>query len=196
MSAYTTEMEQWCQALENYHLPRWDELPDIELYMDQVVTLIEKHVRFLSINEDKLLTSAMINNYVKLGLMPKPEKKRYERTHLAYLIVITLLKQVLTITEVKDGILLQSRICGTQGAYDLFCQELEHALKRISSTARLIQDPSILLDNDLTKENLAVKMISNAYAYKLLTEKILSIRLKEVQKPADEQEKSKKGENK
>ncbi len=78
MSAYTTEMEQWCQALENYHLPRWDELPDIELYMDQVVTLIEKHVRFLSINEDKLLTSAMINNYVKLDAQTR---KKALRTH-------------------------------------------------------------------------------------------------------------------
>ena len=194
MSTYTKEMEEWCQALENYHLPRWEELPDIELYMDQVVTLIEKHVRFLSLHEDKLITSAMINNYVKLGLMPKPEKKRYERTHLASLIVITLLKQVLTITEVKDGILLQSRICGTHSAYNLFCQELEHALKRIASTAQLIQDPVILLDEDLTKENLAVKMVSNAYAYKLLTEKILSLRQVELPEATDAQEKSKKGE--
>lgn len=193
MSTYTAEMEEWCQKLENYHLPRWNELPDIELYMDQVVTLIEKHVRFLSLHEDKLLTSAMINNYVKLGLMPKPEKKRYERTHLAYLIVITLLKQVLTITEVKDGILLQSRINGTHGAYDLFCQELEHALKRIASTAQLVQDPAILVDGDLTKENLAVKMVSNAYAYKLLTEKILSIRQQDLPEPAESKEKSKKG---
>ena len=35
MSTYTAEMEEWCQKLENYHLPRWNELPDIELYMDQ-----------------------------------------------------------------------------------------------------------------------------------------------------------------
>ena len=91
MSNTSEDIQKWCQALESYHLPRWDELPDMELYMDQVVTLIEKHIRFLANNDDKLITSAMINNYVKLGLMPKPEKKRYERTHLAYLIVITLL---------------------------------------------------------------------------------------------------------
>ena len=193
MSNTSEDIQKWCQALASYHLPRWDELPDMELYMDQVVTLIEKHIRFLANNDDKLITSAMINNYVKLGLMPKPEKKRYERTHLAYLIVITLLKQILTITEVKDGILLQSRICGTRGAYDLFCQELEHALRRIASTAQLIQDPAILVDDDLSPENLAVKMVSNAYAYKLLTEKILSLRQQELALSADEKEKAKKG---
>ena len=137
MNNYQNQMLEWCQQLNDYHLPRWEELPDIDLYMDQVVTLIEKHVLILSPPVDKLLTSAMINNYVKLGLMPKPDKKRYNRTHLAYLIVITLLKQVLTIGEVKDGILLQSRINGTHGAYNLFCQELEHALKRVAGICLL-----------------------------------------------------------
>lgn len=193
MSNYTTEMNQWCQQLNEYHLPRWEELPDIELYMDQVVTLLEKHIFSLSFQSDKLITSAMINNYVKLGLMPKPEKKRYNRTHLAYLMVITLLKQVLTITEIKDGILLQSRINGTHGAYNLFCQELEHALKRVASISQLQQDPKLLVDDNLSKENLAVKMVSNAYAYKLLTQKILSIRQPELVQESEVSSK-KKGE--
>ena len=186
MNNYQNQMLEWCQQLNDYHLPRWEELPDIDLYMDQVVTLIEKHVLILSPPVDKLLTSAMINNYVKLGLMPKPDKKRYNRTHLAYLIVITLLKQVLTIGEVKDGILLQSRINGTHGAYNLFCQELEHALKRVAGIAQFQQDPKLLIDDNLSSENLAVKMVSNAYAYKLLTQKILCLRQSDLTPQAEE----------
>ena len=178
MSTHITENELtlWCQTLMDYHLPRWEELPDISLYMDQVVTLIEKYVRFLALSDDKLLTSAMINNYVKLGLMPKPEKKRYERTHLAYLTVITLLKQVLTITEIKEGILLQCRLCAMPTAYDLFCQELELALKRVAAVALFSPEAAFLPESELSPDNLAIKMVSNAYACKLLTEKILAIR--------------------
>ena len=71
------------EDLQRYHLPRWEELPDIELYMDQVITLIERYLAPLLEEADeennKIITSAMINNYVKLGIMPKPIKKRYER---------------------------------------------------------------------------------------------------------------------
>ena len=118
----------WCQELVNTHLPRWNELPDIELYMDQVITIIERYLAVFSADShDKIITAAMINNYVKLGIIPKPEKKRYGRIHLAYLLVITILKQVITITEIKDGIFLQSRLHGEKQAYNDFCEAQEQA---------------------------------------------------------------------
>lgn len=174
MSAYHAAITQWAEKLLEYRLPRWEDLPDIDLYMDQVITIIEKYVTVFPNDGTKIITPAMVNNYVKLGMMPKPEKKRYNRTHLAYLIAITILKQVLTITEVKDGILLQSNINGTKDAYNLFCTEQELALKNIAHKALL--EP-VADDNDtITKENLAVKMATTAFACKILTEKILELR--------------------
>ena len=127
------QLQVWMNQVRAYHLPRWDELPDIELYMDQVITLIERYLTpLMGETNDKIITSAMINNYVKLNIMPKPTKKRYERIHLAHLIAITILKQILLIPNVKEGIFLQSKICSIPEAYDIFCEEQERALRTMA----------------------------------------------------------------
>ena len=85
----------WSAGLAAQRLPRWDELPDIDLYLDQVLTLLDKYLGpFLPENGGHALTASMINNYVKLRIVPAPVKKRYGRVQLAYLLVIGLLKQV------------------------------------------------------------------------------------------------------
>ena len=92
----------WSAGLAAQRLPRWDELPDIDLYLDQVLTLLDKYLGpFLPENGGHALTASMINNYVKLRIVPAPVKKRYGRVQLAYLLVIGLLKQVLPIPDVK-----------------------------------------------------------------------------------------------
>ena len=68
------EMEQ--ENFSKFHMPRWNELPDIDLYLDQVVNYLERYLANYSVNkEDKIITKTMINNYVKQGIMPAPEKK-------------------------------------------------------------------------------------------------------------------------
>ena len=178
MSDFQTQLSSWGEELSSYHIPRWDELPDMQLYMDQVVTYIEKHLGVLSLNsEQKIITAAMINNYVKLSLMPKPEKKRYDRVHLAYLIAITILKQVLTISDIKDGILLQSKINGYRAAYDLFCQEQEVALAIVAAKAK---NEPVPIPADYPKNQLAMHMATTAVSSKLLAEKILQIKSPEL----------------
>ena len=76
------------------HLPRWEELPVIDLYIDQVVTLLEEWLDFIPHNDEKLITKSMINNYVKHGIVDAPKKRRYTTTHIAYLIVVCIFKQV------------------------------------------------------------------------------------------------------
>ena len=66
---------KWGNQIETASLPRWDELPDIELYMDQVINLVSKYLSpILSQQEQPMLTKSMVNNYVKLGLIPAPVK--------------------------------------------------------------------------------------------------------------------------
>lgn len=91
-----------------HKLPYWEELPEIDLYMDQVIALMEKYLSFHKTdNESKIITNSMVNNYVKLGIMPAPIKKKYSREHLAYLIIICTLKQSLPISDIKNLIELR-----------------------------------------------------------------------------------------
>ena len=86
-----------------HKLPYWDELPEIDLYMDQVIALMDKYLSFHKTDEEtKIITNSMVNNYVKLGIMPAPVKKKYSREHIAYLIIICTLKQALPISDIKD----------------------------------------------------------------------------------------------
>ncbi|MBE5782160.1 MAG: DUF1836 domain-containing protein [Clostridiales bacterium] len=86
---------QWEDGLKAYRLPSWEDLPALPLYMDQVIYLLNEYLALFSVDggEDKQVTPAMVNNYVKSRLLPAPVKKRYGRMHLACLIMICLLKQ-------------------------------------------------------------------------------------------------------
>ena len=101
------KLKEFCQQMIAYRLPRWQDLPTFDIYMDQLITLVKQYLKDLFDEEDVIITSSMINNYVKMDLIPKPVKKRYNREHIAYLLAITLMKQVLTISQVKDGIAFQ-----------------------------------------------------------------------------------------
>ena len=79
--------EEWRKRMEGYELPAWDEFPALELYMDQVTVLINQYLEPFEIdrNSDSAVTPAMINNYVKMKIVPPPVKKRYTKVHLALL---------------------------------------------------------------------------------------------------------------
>ena len=119
-------MQQKAQEIvSKIHIPRWNELPDLDLYLDQVVNYIEKYLGQYTVNkEDKIITKTMINNYVKLGIMPAPEKKKYSREHIAYLIVICVLKQVYSISDIGKLISLTIQYFELSKAYNRFCANL------------------------------------------------------------------------
>ena len=68
--------------IENFHLPRWNELPNIDLYIDQLVSLLEQYLSNYIKNDnekdEKLITKAMINNYVKHNVIKAPINKKYK----------------------------------------------------------------------------------------------------------------------
>jgi hypothetical protein len=168
----------WLNEIQQYRLPRWEELPDIELYMDQVITLIERYLTpLVGEHDSKVITPAMINNYVKLNIMPKPIKKRYERTHLAYLIVITILKQVILITEVKEGIFLLSKLCSIPEAYNIFCDMQEKALSEMAEiyTSAYAQKQPQPFER-VALDSMGLYMACTSFAGKIFTEKIIFTR--------------------
>lgn len=168
------ELNRWIDVIADYHIPRWNELPDIELYMDQLVTLIRGYFEVLFDDEGGLagITPAMVNNYVKLGLIPPPVRKRYSRQHIAYLIAITILKQVFTTSEIKQGIMLQSEAVGLKNAYDIYCNEQEAAFREVAAMVRR-GESGALYPGSFKFSNVTLKMATMALACKTVTSKTL-----------------------
>ena len=135
------DLRPWAEQVQTYHMPRYDELPAIDLYMDQVVAILEDCLRlFLRDAQEKRITPAMVNNYVKLKVLPPPVKKRYTRDHLCQLILICLLKQVLSLPEIQRLIAAQLETRDVRAMYDGFCAMQERAvlsaLERAAAQAR------------------------------------------------------------
>jgi len=147
------------------HIPRWNELPEIDLYLDQVVNYLEKYLSQYSTNkEDKIITKTMINNYVKQGIMPAPEKKKYGKSHIAYLMVICVLKQVYSINDIGKLISLTIQYFEISKAYNRFCANLEISVKNAFTRK---QFPNI---EKMTEEQYLLKNVVQSVADKLYVE--------------------------
>ena len=124
----------------NHRFSRWEQLPDIELYMDQVTGYLEKQLGPV-LQEGKKITPSMINNYVKLGMVPRPNHKRYGREHLALLVMIGVLKQAASLPVV--GLLLPAFREGDLAAgYDRFCDTVERVLRETCGRAERVKSLS------------------------------------------------------
>lgn len=152
-------------AINNLHIPRWDELPNVDLYLDQVVTLINTSLnptlqtnQFELKKENILLTKTMINNYVKYNLIEAPEKKKYGKNQLAKLFVICILKQVYSMNEINNLINIAITSADIQISYDKFCTQFEEALKSTCSQKDFDVDT-----NNYNKYLLKIVILSCAY---------------------------------
>lgn len=122
------------EALE-FHIPRFNELPRVPLYKEQVITYLEEVAKSINIDSDeKLLTPTMLNNYVKQKVVSPPKDKKYNEKHLAYLIVVCVLKQVFSLQEICELINIQIESCPIEVAYDYFCEEVEEAINAVFIT--------------------------------------------------------------
>lgn len=141
-------MEDYCRFLDEQRissLPRWDDLPEIELYMDQVITYLNKYVIYFSTDNEAPLTSSMINNYVKHGIIPSPVKKKYNKIHLSRLLIICALKSVLSISHISEMInhLLTSN--SDQQLHDFFVAHFERTFDR---SLKILKEYTRRLSND------------------------------------------------
>ena len=115
-------MNGYAKNILEFHCPRWEELPDIGLYMDQVVSFIDSRLRaFEYSNDAKVVSSTMINNYVKQKAIIPPDKKKYSREHIARLLMICKLKVVLPIASIAALIGNERQTHTEQEVYDHFC---------------------------------------------------------------------------
>lgn len=123
----------YANRLKNLHLPRYNEIPSIALYMDQLIGYLEETLAPLYEPDEKIITRSMVNNYVKQGVLASASGKKYSRSHIAYLIVICTLKETFSIAEIDRLIRMQIASFDTHVAYDYYCDALEAALYALFS---------------------------------------------------------------
>ncbi len=171
-------LEKLCSELSNLNPQDYDSLPDIELYMDQVLEYISKTPISFS-SEDKI-TSAMVNNYIKAGLVSRANGKKYDKRHFVNLLIIARLKQVLSVKYMNtlfESIFSEN---GEKEYYEKFRAMLntccEDAVKKLSNT-------------DVELSALALKFAVESYVNKVVSEYILDMIF--IEKDSEETSKSK-----
>lgn len=144
----------------------WEKLPDIPLYMDQVVSYLTRQM--VCFEGGDALTSAMINNYIKDGLLSRANGKKYGQEHLAYLTAISALKQVLSVREMRTLVAIGRENGTSEHQYDYFCRFLDQALNQAADQ----------LDENAGVEDLPGMVLTYAlqsYAHGLACRRLLEI---------------------
>lgn len=113
------------EAIKNFRMPRFYELPNVGLYLDQTTKYINSFLSPLGCME---VTPSMVSNYVKQGLISNPVKKQYNAEQIAYLFFIAVAKNVLSMENIKRLIEIQKTSYTSEVAYNYFCSELENML--------------------------------------------------------------------
>lgn len=183
---FKNKLSEFEKKLQTYHMPRFRELPDIDLYMDQVLSYVNKYLNVFNNSAENLITSSMINNYVKHGILPPPVGKRYSRIHLAYICVIFFLKQILSLDEIKNIIRHQVNESNEFKAYTYFCQELEEAFKNCCIYIKRTDDEK---KATLDETKFALKSSTTSIAHLLYAKKVIALQAEaDLQSPAAEKE--------
>ena len=125
-------LQEIIEEITAFKMPRYEKLPRMNLYLEQV---IEEVIFILEPifgkNEEKWITRTMVGNYVKQGLIPRPIGKKYSKEHIAYLVYISIAKQVLSMEEIKRLLEIQRKSYPIQAAYDYLCNEFENVLQDV-----------------------------------------------------------------
>lgn len=110
----------------SFHCPRYEELPDMGLYLEQMLTMLNESLSPIC---PEPITGAMISNYIKNKTVPSPERKKYRREHLCYIFVTCIVKQVFSVPQIAAFFEMQQATYPLEIAYNYFCCEFENALK-------------------------------------------------------------------
>lgn len=155
------------QSIQNFKLPRYDDLPEVELYLDQTTAYISERLEILG---DVKLTNSMISNYVKHKLIRRPVKKRYAADQIAELFFIAVAKNVMQLSDLKAAIELQRRAYSTKVAYNYFVEELENILPYVFGLKTELDE----IGNEHTEYQRMLHNIIMAVSYKAYIDKYYS----------------------
>lgn len=173
------QLHELKKRLEEDRPALWSDLPDLALYMDQIIAYMPKQL--IQFDGTSGLTSAMVNNYIKEGLVPRAEGKRYGPEHISFLTAVCVMKHVLSVKEMSA--LISAGTASdktTDELYAYFCRALDDALK---DTATHINPDDEIAD----LPRLGLMLALRSYSYQLACNRVLAILA-----PNEEGEKKKK----
>ena len=146
------KLRRWETYLNQYSLPKWEDIPDFGLYMEQVLLILKEYLDYMppELKDEPFITAATINNYVRKKIMPEPVKKKYYRLHMAYLIMICSLKQSLSITTLKMLIPDNLSEAEFKAVYDSYVER--HRLSTHYFVNQVRMAAAGILDHEITGE--------------------------------------------
>ena len=160
------EIEELKAHLSRKRPDGWEELPDLALYMDQLISYMPRQL--LAMEESDALTAAMVNNYIKAELLPRAEGKRYGRKHLAYLTAICALKPVLSMRELAELLsAVDHQHVIAEDWYGFFLGKLDESMTAVADS----------LDEGAGEADLsalALRLALDSYANKLACQRVLA----------------------
>ena len=160
----TESKHRIADSIREFCLPRYKEIPNVGLYLEQTVKIINEYLAPL---QENAITGSMISNYVKKGLVDSPVKKQYHRDQIAYLIFIALAKNVLSLDNLALFIRLQKRTYTTEKAYDYLCMEFENMLQHVFG----LKEFADIVGMDSTDEKFMLRGTIITIAHKIYLEK-------------------------
>lgn len=163
-----SQTEKNTQGIDGFHIPRWHELPSIDLYIDQIISLASNSLNPLLGHHDGFpLTKSMINNYVKAKVVEAPVNKKYPRLSVAMIIVVCILKNCYTTEEIGRFIRFGLSMGDTAVTYDRFCDAIEKALHQVFSGEICIRDEHLAERPDkYLMDNFALSFACKFYVQK------------------------------
>lgn len=159
--------EEIKNLIKDFSLPRYSDIPNVGLYLEQVVKYISEYLEPLG---SFSLTASMVSNYVKKDLIGNPVKKQYDREQIARLFFVAVAKNVLSMEDIRLLFEMQHETYEPRRAYDYFCSEFENVLQFVFGLKENLD--TVGTDSNDTKTMLRNTII--AVAYKVYLDKYLA----------------------
>lgn len=157
----------------NCQLPRWHEIPKMGLFLEQTVRYLNDC--FDQLDDSFQVTPAMISNYVKMKIITNPAGKTYTREQIAYLIYLSIMKNVLPLTDITKMFAIQKKQYSTEVAYNYFCDEFANVMQYVFTN----QNSLDYVGGELTPAKLLLKNAILAIVYKIFVKKQLALLAKD-----------------
>lgn len=174
MKDINNSLKFWLGELAKYELTPYEKLPDIDLYMDQMITYLERNLQTFALSSlDKQITSSMINNYVKGDCIPNPISKKYNKEHIALILEICLLKRAINIADIKQIIDSNYQNSDFKETYNDFATKSNEILHEVTMDAvNKLENIETNDHKELHKLAMELSLVANANI--LIAKRILS----------------------
>lgn len=171
---YHSNKSELISDISDFRMPRYNEIPNVGLYLEQTSKYISE---VLAPIFDNAITGSMISNYVKKGLVSNPIKKQYDREQIAYLICIAIMKNALSMDNIKLAIDIQKNSYSCIDAYNYFAEELENLVLFVFGLNDELKDTGVeSSDEKRMLRNIIITIAHKIYLdkyFNLITEKNL-----------------------